>query len=52
MEIGEAIEVSPKRDRNAETDPLMERIRSEVQEMLDRLARESKLVDDAASFGR
>lgn len=45
LEIGEAIEVDPQRDRNAETDPLMERIRSEVQAMLDRLARESALVE-------
>ncbi len=47
VEIGEAIEVSPDRDRNAATDPLMERIRSDIQGMLDRLARESRLVDDA-----
>jgi len=51
VEIGEAIEVGPARDRDVETDPLMDRIRSEVQEMLDRLAHESKLVDDAPSDG-
>ncbi len=51
VEIGEAIEVIPERDRNAQTDPLMERIRNEIQEMLDRLARESKLVNDVVTDG-
>ncbi len=43
MEVGEAIPVSPERDRDAEVDPLMTRIESELQGMLDRLARESPL---------
>ena len=41
LEVGEAIEVSPDRDRNAEVDPLMARIGEELQSMLDRLAQES-----------
>ena len=43
MEVGEAIPVSPERDRDAEVDPLMTRIESDLQGMLDRLARESPL---------
>jgi hypothetical protein len=45
MEIGEAIEVSTKRDRSATTDPLMERLRTDLQMMMDRLAMESPLLD-------
>ena len=41
LEVGEAIEVSPTRDRKAEVDPLMARIESDLQAMLDRLALES-----------
>lgn len=43
LEVGEAIPVSPERDRDAAVDPLMSRIESDLQGMLDRLARESPL---------
>ncbi len=43
LEVGPAIEVSPKRDRRAEVDPLMVRIETELQGMLDRLSLESAL---------
>jgi 1-acyl-sn-glycerol-3-phosphate acyltransferase len=36
VEIGEAIEVSPARDRNAETDPVMDRLRGDLTAMLER----------------
>jgi hypothetical protein len=45
LEVGEAIEVSPKRDRGAETDPLTTRIEGDLQSMLDRLAEESPLYE-------
>jgi hypothetical protein len=41
IEVGEAIEVSPERDRSAEVDPLMLQLEEGLQGMLDRLARES-----------
>jgi hypothetical protein len=41
IECGEPIEVSPERDRKAATDPLMARLASELQAMLDRLSLES-----------
>jgi 1-acyl-sn-glycerol-3-phosphate acyltransferase len=41
IEVGEAIPVSPERDRQAEVDPLMVQIEDSLQGMLDRLARES-----------
>jgi 1-acyl-sn-glycerol-3-phosphate acyltransferase len=41
IEVGEAIEVSPTRDRKAEVDPLMAQIESELQAMLDKLALET-----------
>lgn len=43
IEVGEAIEVSPERDRRAEVDPLMVQIAETLQGMLDPLARESPL---------
>lgn len=43
IEVGPAIEVDPRRDRDAEADPLMGRIESDLQRMLDRLAGESPL---------
>lgn len=43
IDIGEAIEVSPERDRKAEVDPLMLEIETRLQAMLDQLARESPL---------
>jgi hypothetical protein len=42
IEIGEPIEVSPKRDRRAEEDPLMVAIRDQLQAMLKVLAKESR----------
>ena len=41
IEVGEAIEVSPDRDREADVDPLMARIGRDLQSMLDDLATES-----------
>ena len=41
IQVGEAIEVSPQRDRTAETDPIMARLDHDLQAMLDRLAQES-----------
>lgn len=46
IEVGEAIEVSPKRDRGAETDPLMDEIENTLQRMLDELAKESPVWED------
>lgn len=37
VEVGEAIEVSPQRERNVEADPLMTRLRGDLQNMLARL---------------
>ena len=38
VEVGAAIEVAPTRERGAETDPVMARIRTELETMLARLA--------------
>ena len=38
VEVGEAIEVSPTRERGVETDPIMARIRAEMESMLAKLA--------------
>lgn len=38
VEVGEAIEVPPTRERGVETDPVMARIRAELETMLARLA--------------
>ena len=43
IDVGEAIEVSPQRDRQAEIDPLMGCIETELQSMLDALATESPI---------
>lgn len=43
IEVGEPIEVSPKRDRSAVTDPLMDEIEKRLQGMLDQLAVESPI---------
>lgn len=43
IEVGPAIEVSPQRDRKATVDPLMIDIESGLQQMLDRLAKESPI---------
>ena len=43
IQVGEAIEVTPERDRKADTDPLMTRLAQDLQGMLDELAKESTL---------
>ncbi|MDA1050258.1 MAG: 1-acyl-sn-glycerol-3-phosphate acyltransferase [Planctomycetota bacterium] len=43
IQVGEAIDVSPNRDRKAKVDPLMARIERDLQSMLDQLAEESPL---------
>lgn len=48
IQVGEAIDVSPERDRKAETDPLMTRIAQDLQGMLDKLAQESPIYAPAA----
>ena len=45
IEVGEAIEVSPERERGAAVDPLMAALEQRLQEMLDRLALESPLYE-------
>ncbi len=45
IEVAEAIEVSPERDRSAATDPLLVRTREVIQGMLDRLAEASPVLD-------
>ena len=45
IQVGEAIEVSPQRDRKAEVDPLMKKIGDDLQGMLDELAEESPLLE-------
>jgi hypothetical protein len=45
IQVGEAIEVSPQRDRTAHVDPLMGQIEMGLQGMLDQLAQESSLWD-------
>jgi 1-acyl-sn-glycerol-3-phosphate acyltransferase len=50
LDVGEAIEVSPERDRRASVDPLMVEIQNSLQTMIDRLAAESpQLKVEAAS---
>jgi 1-acyl-sn-glycerol-3-phosphate acyltransferase len=43
IQVGEAIDVSPQRDRKADVDPLMARIEHDLQSLLDQLAEESPL---------
>ncbi len=43
IDIGEAIEVSPDRDRSLKSDPLMNQLETQLQGMLDELAKESPL---------
>jgi hypothetical protein len=50
IQVGEAIEVSPQRDRHAEVDPLMARIEFELQSMLDQLAEESPLYQSSSAL--
>ena len=51
IEVGDALEVSPQRDRQAEIDPLMNEIEQALQAMLDRLALESPLYRDPTPTG-
>jgi hypothetical protein len=41
VQVGEAIEVGSKRDRGAETDPVMDQLRTQLQGMLTKLSEES-----------
>lgn len=43
IDVGQAIEVSPERDRKAPVDPLMTQIAQQLQGMLDQLSHESSL---------
>jgi len=47
LQIGDAIEVSPERDKKAEIDPLMIAIQSSLQTMIDELAAASPLLEEA-----
>lgn len=49
--VGDAMEVSPDRDRTAGGDVLMDRIARELQAMLDQLALESPLWEEPAAAG-
>jgi hypothetical protein len=44
LNVGEAIEVSPERDRTAPIDPIMTQIQASLQSMIDDLAKESPLL--------
>lgn len=44
LDVGEAIEVSPERDRTAPIDPLMTQLQRSLQAMIDQLAAESPLL--------
>jgi 1-acyl-sn-glycerol-3-phosphate acyltransferase len=46
LEVGQAIEVAPERERGAPIDPLMVQIEQSLQQMLDRLALESPPFED------
>lgn len=46
LHVGEPIEVSPKRDRRAEVDPLMAEIDDKLQALLDELAGESPVYEE------
>jgi hypothetical protein len=48
LDIGEAIEVSPERDRHAAVDPLMVQIQQALQAMIDALAEESPVLEVVA----
>ena len=43
LDVGEAIEVSPKRERGAKSDPLMTAIRNQLGESLEQLQHESRM---------
>jgi 1-acyl-sn-glycerol-3-phosphate acyltransferase len=44
VQVGKAIEVASKRDRGAETDPVMDQLRTQLQDMLTKLSEESPRV--------
>lgn len=44
VEVDEAIEVSPQRDRSTGDDPLMQRIEDRLRAMLTELSRESRMM--------
>jgi 1-acyl-sn-glycerol-3-phosphate acyltransferase len=44
LNVGEAIDVSPERDRTAPIDPLMTQIQASLQSMIDNLAKESAVL--------
>jgi 1-acyl-sn-glycerol-3-phosphate acyltransferase len=48
IECGEAIEVSPERDRSGSVDPLLVTVRQQLQAMLDRLAEASTPLPESA----
>ena len=43
LDVGEAIEVSTKRDRSAKSDPLMQQIKEQLEAGLQELQKESKM---------
>ena len=45
LDVGEAIEVSPKRDRGAKSDPLMAAIREQLNGSLEKLQHESRMYE-------
>lgn len=45
IEVGTAIDVSSRRDRKSESDPVMDGIRSQLTEMLTRLSEDSRIYD-------
>lgn len=49
LDVGEAIEVSPDRDRTAPVDPVMTKIQQSLEAMIAELARESKPLERAES---
>ena len=49
LDVGEAIEVSPERDRTATVDPLMTKIQQSLEGMIAELARESKPLKNSES---
>ena len=51
IQVGDAIEVSPDRDRKAKVDPLMAQIAQSLQRMLDGLAQESPLFAESRVEG-
>lgn len=49
LDVGEAIPVSPRRDRAADVDPLLVELERHLQGMLDELASESRVYEPAGS---